>query len=147
MVYFYQLILITDDVILKLYTSLCQKAKCTLFVWSTVAHTRAKFYPNKLLWQDSTPNPVLCAIPPRGKFYIVRTVLARSGTNLEGVKFQAYLLACLMSTVIQSREPTYCYNCRQLLQSVQQTQCLIPKLWLWMHKGNACTCISEHGGN
>jgi len=26
----------TDDVILKLYTSLCQKAKCTLFVWSTV---------------------------------------------------------------------------------------------------------------
>ena len=27
----------TDDVILKLYTSLCQKAKCTLFVWSTVS--------------------------------------------------------------------------------------------------------------
>jgi len=26
----------TDDVILKLYISLCQKAKCTLFVWSTV---------------------------------------------------------------------------------------------------------------
>jgi len=26
----------TDDVILKLYTSLSQKAKCTLFVWSTV---------------------------------------------------------------------------------------------------------------
>ena len=36
MVYFYQLFLNTDDVILKLYTSLCQKAKCTLFVWSTV---------------------------------------------------------------------------------------------------------------
>jgi len=31
MVYFYQLLLITDDVILKLYTSLCQKAKRTLF--------------------------------------------------------------------------------------------------------------------
>jgi len=36
MVYFYQLFLNTDDVILKLYTSLYQKAKCTLFVWSTV---------------------------------------------------------------------------------------------------------------
>ena len=36
MVYFYQLFFYTDDVILKLYTSLCQKAKCTLFVWSTV---------------------------------------------------------------------------------------------------------------
>ena len=36
MVYFYQLFLNTDDVILKSYTSLCQKAKCTLFVWSTV---------------------------------------------------------------------------------------------------------------
>ena len=31
MVYFYQLFLNTDDVILKLYTSLCQKAKYTLF--------------------------------------------------------------------------------------------------------------------
>ena len=31
MVYFYQLFLNTDDVILKLYTSLCQKAKCTPF--------------------------------------------------------------------------------------------------------------------
>jgi len=30
MVYFYQLFLNTDDVILKLYTSLCQRAKCTL---------------------------------------------------------------------------------------------------------------------
>ena len=30
MVYFYQLFLNRDDVILKLYTSLCQKAKCTL---------------------------------------------------------------------------------------------------------------------
>jgi len=30
MVYFYQLFLNTDDVILKLYTSLYQKAKCTL---------------------------------------------------------------------------------------------------------------------
>jgi len=39
MVYFYQLFLNTDDVILKLYTSLCQKAKCTLFVWSTVGTT------------------------------------------------------------------------------------------------------------
>ena len=38
MVYFYQHFLNTDDVILKLYTILCQKAKCTLFVWSTVAH-------------------------------------------------------------------------------------------------------------
>ena len=37
MVYFNQLFLNTDDVILKLYTSLCKKAKCTLFVWSTVA--------------------------------------------------------------------------------------------------------------
>jgi len=36
MVHFYQLFLITDNVMLKLYTSLCQKAKCTLFVWSTV---------------------------------------------------------------------------------------------------------------
>jgi len=36
MVYFYQLFLNTDYVILMLYTSLCQKAKCTLFVWSTV---------------------------------------------------------------------------------------------------------------
>ena len=36
MAYFYQLFLNTDDVILKLYKSLCQKAKCTLFVWSTV---------------------------------------------------------------------------------------------------------------
>ena len=36
MVYFYQLFLNTGDVILKLYTSLCQKAKYTLFVWSTV---------------------------------------------------------------------------------------------------------------
>ena len=36
MVYFYQLFLNTGDVILKLYTSLRQKAKCTLFVWSTV---------------------------------------------------------------------------------------------------------------
>jgi len=36
MVYFYQLFFSTDDVVLKLYTSLCQKAKCTLFVWSTV---------------------------------------------------------------------------------------------------------------
>ena len=36
MVYFYQLFLSTDDVILKLYITLCQKAKCTLFVWSTV---------------------------------------------------------------------------------------------------------------
>jgi len=36
MVYFYQLFLNTDDVVLKLYTSLCQKPKCTLFVWSTV---------------------------------------------------------------------------------------------------------------
>jgi len=31
MVYFYQFLLNTEDVILKLYTSLCQKAKCTLF--------------------------------------------------------------------------------------------------------------------
>ena len=31
MVYFYQLFLNTGDVILKLYTRLCQKAKCTLF--------------------------------------------------------------------------------------------------------------------
>ena len=31
MVYFYQLFLNIDDVILKLYTSLCQKAKRTLF--------------------------------------------------------------------------------------------------------------------
>ena len=31
MVYFYQPFLNIDDVILKLYTSLCQKAKCTLF--------------------------------------------------------------------------------------------------------------------
>jgi len=31
MVYFYQLFLNTDYVILKLYKSLCQKAKCTLF--------------------------------------------------------------------------------------------------------------------
>jgi len=37
MVYFYQLFLGIDDVILKLYTSLCQKPKCTLFVWSTVS--------------------------------------------------------------------------------------------------------------
>jgi len=37
MVHFYQLYLNTDDVILKLYTSLCQKAKCTLFAGSTVA--------------------------------------------------------------------------------------------------------------
>jgi len=36
MVHFYQLFLNSNDVILKLYTSLCQKAKCTLFVWSTV---------------------------------------------------------------------------------------------------------------
>jgi len=36
MVHFCQLILYTDDVILKLYTSLYQKAKCTLFAWSTV---------------------------------------------------------------------------------------------------------------
>jgi len=36
MVYFYQLFLNTDDVILKLDTSLCQKATCTLFAWSTV---------------------------------------------------------------------------------------------------------------
>jgi len=40
MVYFYHLFLNTDDEILKLYTSLCQKAKCTLFVWSTVARDR-----------------------------------------------------------------------------------------------------------
>jgi len=39
MVYFYQLFLNIDDVTLKLYTSLCQKAKCTLFVWSTVGET------------------------------------------------------------------------------------------------------------
>ena len=38
MVYFYQLFLNTDDVILKLYTRLCQKAKCTLFAWSTVSN-------------------------------------------------------------------------------------------------------------
>jgi len=36
MVHFYQLFLSTDDVILKLYTNLCQKAKYTLFAWSTV---------------------------------------------------------------------------------------------------------------
>jgi len=36
MVYFYQRFLNKDDVILKLCTSLCQEAKCTLFVWSTV---------------------------------------------------------------------------------------------------------------
>ena len=36
MVHFYQLFLNTDNVMLKFYTSLCQKAKCTLFVWSTV---------------------------------------------------------------------------------------------------------------
>jgi len=36
MVYFCQLFLNIDNVILKLYTSLCQKPKCTLFAWSTV---------------------------------------------------------------------------------------------------------------
>jgi len=36
MLYFYQLFFNTDDVILKLYTSLYKKAKCTLFAWSTV---------------------------------------------------------------------------------------------------------------
>ena len=40
MVYFYQLFLNTGDVILKLYISLCQKAKCTLFVWNTVVGLR-----------------------------------------------------------------------------------------------------------
>ena len=39
MVYFYQLLLNTDDVILKLYTSLCQKAKCTLFGAVYILHT------------------------------------------------------------------------------------------------------------
>ena len=43
MVYFYQLFLNTDNVILKLYTSLCQKAKCTLFVWSTVCDPKYSF--------------------------------------------------------------------------------------------------------
>jgi len=43
MVYFYQLFFSTDDVILKLCTSLCQKAKCTLFVWSTVFATMGMF--------------------------------------------------------------------------------------------------------
>jgi len=42
MVYFYQLSFSTDDVILKLYTSLCQKANCTLFVWSTVAIVKSQ---------------------------------------------------------------------------------------------------------
>ena len=37
MVHFYQLFFNTVNVMLKLYTSLCQKAKCTLFVWSTVS--------------------------------------------------------------------------------------------------------------
>ena len=46
MVYFYQLFLSTDDVVLKLHTSLCQKAKCTLFVWSTVAYSRFKITTN-----------------------------------------------------------------------------------------------------
>ena len=36
MVHFYQLFFNTVNVMLKLYTSLWQKAKCTLFVWSTV---------------------------------------------------------------------------------------------------------------
>jgi len=49
MVYFYQLFLNTDDVILKLYTSLCQKAKCTLFVWSTVHNTLLVMEPWKIL--------------------------------------------------------------------------------------------------
>jgi len=44
MVYFYQLCLITDDVILTVYTSLCQKAKCTLEHCSS--------YP---LWYPETP--------------------------------------------------------------------------------------------
>ena len=43
MVYFYQLFLNTGDVILKLYISLCQKAKCTLFVWNTVYRTCTTF--------------------------------------------------------------------------------------------------------
>ena len=44
MVYFYQLFLNTDDVVLKLYTSLCQKAKRTLFVWSTVRNVHMSVY-------------------------------------------------------------------------------------------------------
>ena len=50
MVYFYQLFLNIDDVILKLYTSLCQTAKCTLFAWSTVAKpTHDKPLPQEMI--------------------------------------------------------------------------------------------------
>ena len=49
-----------------------------------------EFHPNPVLWCKFSP---LC-IPTREKFYTIRsqgmTVLARSSTNLEGVKFQAY---------------------------------------------------------
>jgi len=53
MVYFYQLFLNADDVILKLYTSLCQKAKCTLF---------GALY---MYW------PSLCSDVVRGRDYLV----------------------------------------------------------------------------
>jgi len=59
MVYFYQLFLSTDDVVLKLYTRLCQKAKCTLFVWSTVhllsAHFTSKSSESNGLLDCDTP--------------------------------------------------------------------------------------------
>ena len=88
-------------------------------------HTRGKFYPNRLLWQESISIPYLdvkfplCAFPQGESFTPLgqgMTVLARScisKINLKGIKFQAYLLACLIPTVIQSREPTNSNSCFQ----------------------------------
>jgi len=88
MVYFYQLFLSTDDVILRLYTSLCQKAKCTLFVWSTVpveAHQPRTFeflnrsFRNKVVVNRSYINECLA-------------ILAESGskTTSEALKIQNF---------------------------------------------------------
>ena len=72
MVYFYQLFLNTDDVILKLYPSLCQKAKCTLFVWSTVtaSHPSLKGQTHQCMqpqehwvgvhWESNLPLALVC---------------------------------------------------------------------------------------
>ena len=85
MVHFYQLFLNTDDVILKLCTSLCQKAKCTLFVWSTVQKFEHKKLQLTIQFRDTNPRYIVQQVSLISLF----TGLAVTTSNVKkGMKFQ-----------------------------------------------------------
>ena len=61
MVYFYQLFLNTDNVILKLYTSLCQKAKCTLCMEHCTSTSRPPDVTHVI--NETRPSPFFALFP------------------------------------------------------------------------------------